>query len=192
MDHFDVGKRLLELRMRAGLSQRALATRSNVPHGQISQIEQNRISPSIASLRKILGGLSMTMAEFFEPDRSTQDQVFFGPDELVDLTSQLGHADGEEESRIVMRQIGNAVAHNLQILHERYFPGADTGETSLEHNAHEGGFVIAGEIELTVGSQCRILRKGEAYLFDSRLPHRFRNIGKEVAEIISACTPPYL
>lgn len=192
MDHFDVGKRLLELRKRAGLSQRALASRSSVPHGQISQIEQNRISPSIASLRKILGGLSMTMAEFFEPDRSTQDQVFFRPDELVDLTSQLAQGEGEQEGRIAMRQVGNAVAHNLQILHERYLPGADTGETALEHNAHEGGFIIAGEIELTVGTQRRILRTGEAYLFDSRLPHRFRNVGREVAEIISACTPPYL
>ena len=191
-DGFDVGQRLLELRRRAGLSQRALAARAEVPHAQISQIESNRISPSIASLRRILGGLGLTMAEFFEPERKEADQVFFAAEELTDLTSALGRSDAAGEPRLIMRQVGNALAHGLQIMHERYLPGADTGETLLEHGAHEGGFVIAGQIEITVGTQRRVLGPGEAFLFDSRLPHRFRNAGDEVAEVISACTPPYL
>jgi len=62
----------------------------------------------------------------------------------------------------------------------------------LEHNAHEGGILIRGELEVTVGSQTKILKKGDSYLFDSRLPHRFRNLGDEDAEVVSACTPPYL
>jgi mannose-6-phosphate isomerase-like protein (cupin superfamily) len=41
-----------------------------------------------------------------------------------------------------------------------------------------------------VGDQRRVLGPGDAYYFDSRLPHRFRNIGEEVCEIVSACTPP--
>jgi len=191
-DGFDVGQRLLELRRRAGLSQRALATRAQVPHAQISQIESNKISPSIASLRRVLGGLGLSMAEFFEPERKEADQVFFAANELTDLTSALGHGKDGGEPLVIMRQVGNALAHGLQILHERYLPGADTGETLLEHSAHEGGMVIAGHIEITVGTQRRVLGPGEAYLFDSRLPHRFRNAGDEVAEIMSACTPPYL
>lgn len=189
---FDTGQRLLELRRRAGLSQRALAARAGVPHAQISQIEQNRISPSIASLRKILGGMGLTMAEFFEPETRAGDQVFFAAADLTDLTSELGRVGTDGAPQITMRQIGNALAHGLQILHERYQPGADTGDSLLEHNAHEGGMVIAGSIEVTVGTQRRVLGPGEAYLFDSRLPHRFRNIGDEPAEIISACTPPWL
>ena len=62
----------------------------------------------------------------------------------------------------------------------------------LEHNAHEGGVVLSGKLEVTVGSQKRVLTSGDAYLFDSRLPHRFRNVGDEDAIVISACTPPYL
>jgi mannose-6-phosphate isomerase-like protein (cupin superfamily) len=37
-----------------------------------------------------------------------------------------------------------------------------------------------------------VLKAGDAYLFDSSLPHRFRNTGDSVVEIVSACTPPYL
>ena len=197
---FDVGSRLREIRAAAGLSQRQLAERAGVPNGLISMIEQNRSSPSVASLRKILGGVPMTMADFFEPERARPDQVFFAPDELVDLTSRLdgplgqmalGHGR-EAGGGLSLRQVGDAQAHGLQILHERYAPGADTGETMLEHVGHEGGVVVSGEVEVTVGAQTRILKKGEAYLFDSRTPHRFRNVSGAPAEIVSACAPGYL
>jgi transcriptional regulator with XRE-family HTH domain len=190
---FDVGARLRAVRMATGLTQRQLAQRAGVPHGQISTIEQNKSSPSIASLRKILSGVPMTMGEFFEPGRLPSDRVFFKPSELLDLSSRL-HAAGaiEPRGRLTLRQVGDARAHNLQILHEHYEPGADTGETMLEHVAHEGGIVIAGEIEVTVGDRRQILKAGDAYLFDSRLPHRFRNVGDRPAEMISACSPPYL
>jgi mannose-6-phosphate isomerase-like protein (cupin superfamily) len=62
----------------------------------------------------------------------------------------------------------------------------------LEHASHEGGIVLSGEIELTVGEQVRVLKAGDAYLFDSSVPHRFRNTSTQAADIVSACTPPYL
>jgi mannose-6-phosphate isomerase-like protein (cupin superfamily) len=45
---------------------------------------------------------------------------------------------------------------------------------------------------VTVGTQRQVLGPGDAYLFDSRTPHRFRNVGDEDAVVFSACTPPYL
>lgn len=186
---FDVGARLREARLKAGLTQRQLAERAGVPHSQISMVEQNHSSPSVASLRRILGGIPMTMAEFFEPDQGLGEQIFFSAKEFLDLTSRLSHGGN---GRVTMRQVGDAAAHGLQILQERYDAGADTGPSMLEHAGHEGGIVLSGEIELTVGGQVRLLRKGDAYLFDSRRPHRFRNRGDRPAELVSACTPPYL
>lgn len=193
MNEMDVGARLKEMRIGAGLSQRGLAERAGVPHGQISLVETNNSSPSVASLRKILGGFPITMSEFFEPEHNDLDEVFHKADELVDLTSHIGGSAIENgRAPIILRQVGNARAHNLQIMHESYAPGADTGATMLEHVAHEGGIVLSGELEVSVGTRKRVLRAGDSYLFDSRMPHRFRNIGKEEAVVISACSPPYL
>ncbi len=111
----------------------------------------------------------------------------------MDLTSRLTRSStGATQGRLSLRQVGDARGHNLQILHEVYEPGADTGETMLEHDASEGGVVISGEIEVTVGSQVRVLKAGDAFLFSSRKPHRFRNAGDRPAVVVSACTPPYL
>ena len=77
----------------------------------------------------------------------------------------------------------------LTLLHERYAVGAATGEEMHAHRGEEAGVVIRGRIELTVGGAARVLGPGEAYYFASQLPHRFRNVGREACEIISACTP---
>jgi mannose-6-phosphate isomerase-like protein (cupin superfamily) len=146
----------------------------------------------VASLRKILGGFGITMSEFFEPDSATSNQVFFTPAELRDLTSLLYQSNEAARQKITIKQVGDAKLHGLQVLQERYEPGADTGDSMIEHDANEGGIVISGEIEITVGSEVRVLKAGDAYLFNSREPHRFRNISDRPAEVISACTPPYL
>src|ERR671939_529654 len=82
---------------------------------------------------------------------------------------QLAKAAGA----ISYRQVGRSLrGRALQMIHERYAPGADTGRALLSHEGEEAGVVVRGRIEVTVAGQRRILGPGEAYAFDSRLPHR--------------------
>jgi len=178
---FDMGGRLKEIRERFGLSQRALATRADVTNGMISLVEKNRSSPSVATLKKILDVFPMSLAEFFASGQAEQPAIFFRADDLVEIGG----------GAISYRQVGSSLQQRaLQILHERLQPGADTGEAMLRHEGEEGGVVVRGEVELTVGTTARRLRAGDAYAFPSRIPHRFRNLGRETCEIVSACTPP--
>lgn len=64
----DVGERLQAIRKLKGLSQRELAKRAGVTNSTISMIEKNSVSPSISSLRKVLGGIPMSMVEFFSEE----------------------------------------------------------------------------------------------------------------------------
>jgi mannose-6-phosphate isomerase-like protein (cupin superfamily) len=88
-------------------------------------------------------------------------------------------------------QVGNNLKnYKLQMMLERYQPGADTGKSMLSHESEESGLVLQGRLELTVGDEVYVLNKGDAYLFNSTLPHRFRNTGREECVVVSACTPP--
>ncbi len=60
----------------------------------------------------------------------------------------------------------------------------------IRHPGEEGGVVVRGQIELTIGGETRVLGPGDAYYFTSAIPHRFRNLGSEPCEIISASSPP--
>jgi transcriptional regulator with XRE-family HTH domain len=179
--NIDVGGRLRSVRISFGLSQRALARRAGVTNGLISLIEQNRVSPSVSSLKKVLDGVPMSLAEFFTMDLTVAPQTFFGTEELVELGNE------EVSLRLVAAQ---RPGRQLTLLHETYAPGAATGEEMLTHRGEEGGVVVRGRVELTVGGASRVLGPGEAYYFASHLPHRFRNVGREPCEIISAGTPP--
>ena len=87
--------------------------------------------------------------------------------------------------------VGAGIRHRaMSILHEVYPPGADTGPQMLSHAGEEGGVVTKGKIEITVASKVKVLGPGDAYYFESRLPHRFRNVGSTSCEIISANAPP--
>jgi transcriptional regulator with XRE-family HTH domain len=177
----DVGTHLKNVRIMYGLSQRELAKRAGVTNGTISLIEQNRVSPSISSLKKVLDGIPMSLAEFFTLDLQASPQVFYTREELTDI------GDGNVLLRLVAAKRPNRA---MAIMHEHYLSGADTGEDMLSHKGEEGGIVISGKIELTVGGQSRLLGPGDAYYFSSAVPHRFRNLGPEACEIISASTPP--
>src|SRR6201985_3979124 len=84
----DVGSHLKAVRQMYGLSQREWAKRAGVTNGLISLIEQNRVSPSVSSLKKVLDGVPMSLAEFFTLDLSAAPQAFYGADELVELGNE--------------------------------------------------------------------------------------------------------
>lgn len=188
----DVGSRLKSVRMARGLSQRQLAARAGVTNSMISLIEKNRTSPSIASLKLILDAVPMTFSDFFSVETADPGKFVFRAGELVEVNPGpvLGLGPDEVRGAISFRQVGDASRHAIQMLHERYEPGADTGPEFYSHEAEEAGVVISGSIELTVGEVTETLGAGDAYIFDSRLPHRFRNPGDEPCIVVSACTPP--
>jgi transcriptional regulator with XRE-family HTH domain len=179
----NVGERLRTLREMYGMSQRGLAKKAGVTNGIISMIEKNRNSPSLATLKKILDAIPMPLSEFFSEGEDRQLKTFYKAADLSEIGS----------SGFSFRQVGgDLTGRAMQILHERIEAGADSGAEMLRHESEEGGVVIRGHIELTVGGETQILEAGDAYYFDSRIPHRFRNIGQDDAEIISTCSPPAL
>lgn len=177
----NLGQQLKTLRQRRGLSQRKLAHLAGVSNATVSLIEHGRTDPSMGLLRKILDSLGVSFAEFFASEKRTSEKYFYARDELSEIGS----------GPISYLQVGSDLSEALlQILYERYQPGADTGQSMLSHDAEEGGVVLQGRLELTVGERVQVLTTGDAYRFNSRLPHRFRNTGNEECLVVSACTPP--
>ncbi|MBP6299298.1 MAG: cupin domain-containing protein [Arenimonas sp.] len=178
----DIGSRLQSVRNKKNLSQRELAKRVGVTNSTISLIEQNKVSPSISSLKKVLDGIPISLADFFTLDATNlqSDSPFYRKEDLIDV------GNGEIHYFLIGQ---NKPQRQMCILREVMPPGTDTGKSMLQHEGEEGGVIIQGEIELTVGDQSRILGPGDAYYFESKTPHRFRNISKQEAILVSANTP---
>ena len=177
----DLGARLRFVRTARNLSQRELAKRTGVTNSTISLIESGDMNPSVGTLKRVLDGIPVTLGEFFSLVPEGDEKIFYRANELLTF----------EQDGVVFRQVGApSCRRTLQILREHYAFGADTGAAVYAHEGEEGGFVLQGRIEITVGERQEILEPGDAYHFDSRQPHRFRCLSSEGCEIISACTPP--
>ena len=177
----DVSARLKNLRLGRNMSQRLLARRSGISNATISLIESGNMNPSVAVLKSILDGLKMDLAAFFAEENGDPEPLVYRAEDLLEIG----------QGKISFRQVGRSIeGRSVQILHERYAPGADTGKVALHHEGEEGGVVIRGELELTVDGERHVLGPGDAYYFNSSRPHRFRNTGTVECEIVSVCSPP--
>jgi len=180
-EEFDLGARLRALRAEKGLSQRELARRAGVTHATLSLLERNLASPSVSSLKKVVQELGMSLSEFFSTGSRSRKSVFHRQEDFFTLL------DGP----ITMQQIGKDLQDSLlQFIVMRFEPNSDTGEQKYTHEGEEGGLIIQGQLELTVGEKTQLLEAGDAFHFDSSTPHRYRNIGKETCIVFTAGTPP--
>lgn len=178
----NIGRHLKAIRQAHGTSQRKLAARAGVANATISQIEAGTLNPTVGVLKKILGGIPMSLAEFFaRGEGAVEDKVFFRHSELTELS----------EGGVSYRQVGSDLfGKAMQILHERYEPGATTGRHALRHEGEEGGVILNGRLTVTAGDQTQVLGPGDAYYFNSDIPHSFKNDGDDICELITACSPP--
>lgn len=182
IDELDVAARLRALRTRRKLSLRALSRETGIAVSFLSALERGRNNVSVAKLKAIVDVLGVTLADFFSQAPPPPEKVVYRERDLVEISGQKGVSFRD----VASGRRGRA----LQLLLERYEPGTDTGAESYHHDAEEAGVVLRGTLELIVDDEVHVLRPGDAYYFDSRRPHRFRNPGKTPVEAISVNSPP--
>ncbi|GAB1256970.1 cupin domain-containing protein [Aurantivibrio plasticivorans] len=176
----DVGARMLVLRKLNGWSQRQLAKRAGVPHSAISMIEHGQVSPSVNSLKKVLDGVPISLADFFALDLNMQIRVFYKEKDIEEVG--IGS--------MVRAAIQSKGEEPVELVRETYPAGSDTGDELLVDSGEMMGYVVSGEIEVTIGGEVDKLKPGDGFYFERRRPHRFRNLGENPAELIAALLPP--
>ncbi len=139
------GKRLSEIRQQLGLSQRRAAELSGLTHSAISTIEQDKVSPAISTLQKLLKVYGLSLSEFFsEPEKPDEPQVVINQDDLIEMGSQ----------GVSMKLVHNGNPNRtLAMIFETYQPGTTTGGRGLSIRGEEIGTILEGEIVLTINGQ---------------------------------------
>ncbi|MNV40538.1 HTH-type transcriptional regulator PuuR [compost metagenome] len=173
-----MGERLAATRRRLGLSQRRVAELSGLTHGAICMIEQNKVSPSVASLQKLLSVYELPLSRFFAEEERTPS-VVIKAEQLIELGSQ----------GVSMKLVHNGNnRRQLGFMLETYAPGTDTGG-QVKHLGEEVGTVLEGSVLLTLAGQTYRLNAGDSYVIDTGEPHSFSNPSGQVCRIVSAHTP---
>ncbi|MGH0349041.1 helix-turn-helix domain-containing protein [Sinorhizobium meliloti] len=178
-----VGARLKAVREQAGLSQRELAKRANVTNSTVSLIEQGSHAPSLASLHRILKAIPISMADFFALPVSKQNVLFYDADDLAAVTR------GKVDMRVMG---GERRDKKLQMFIEHYSPGTDTGKTAITHEGETAALILEGTVELETSEGVRRIEAGGGFHILGAEPYRLKNVGKTVAVVACAVTPPMI
>lgn len=181
-DHaFDVGSRLRQVRMQRSLSVTEVARLSGLTRSFLSQVENGRVSPSVASLQKIVTALDMTLSALFARPAESRPLV-----RKRDRPRLHYAGTGVDEELL-----SPSLAGKLQVMWTRIDPGGGSGYEDYTHDADEECIVvIRGGLEVTVEGQVYSLEEGDAITFGSRLPHHWHNAGDCPAECVWIITPP--
>ena len=178
----DVGKKINQLRLAKGFSQRKLARMAGLTNTSISAIERNKVSPAVNTLKAILLVLDSDLTTFFSDEwKERKARVVVTPKDLIELS--------EPSSRVSIKQVYNhSPTKNLGFLIEVYQPNSST-EDRISHEGEEIGTVIEGKILIRIEDTTYLLNEGDSYVINTSHPHTFINPSDAETRIISAHTP---
>jgi transcriptional regulator with XRE-family HTH domain len=178
-----IGERVKRARQSKGLTLLDLARRSGLTAGYLSQIENNKAIPSVATMFKIGNVLECPLTFFFERDRRG-DQHVVRKRERKTLQLPASKVSCELLSHDL---VGKRLDPNIF----RFEKGGTTGEMPYSHKEGEVLIlVLKGRFELLLEKRRWILDEGDSAHFDATKPHRISNRSEELGELLWVATPP--
>lgn len=173
-----LGERIRNLRVERDLTLAALSARSQISVGMLSHIERGKTSPSLKLLDRLRVALKVPLASFFEApdDRSAEEGTI----------TRAGHrATLAFSKRGLIKELLSPPGHaEMEVLMLSIEVGGGSGEDPWRRNGEKAGYVMQGRFELRIGEQVHVLEVGDAFQFDSRQPHWFRNLADTETKVI--------
>lgn len=169
-----VGRRIRRRRrdLKQTLAQVSAATGMNV--GYLSQIENEKASPSLESLASLATALDVPIAWFFL-DTSSEPRVVRAAERR-----RTSFSGGETS------QVDGGIPREISMLEAVMQPGLATGLHT--HSGDEHHLVLSGRIRLRQGEHVVEAGPGDYVLLDGTLPHDAETLGDEPARLLIVTT----
>ena len=200
----NLGTRLKGYRLQSGLTLREMARQVNVSPSFVSQIENGKSQPSVATLYAFSQLLNVSVDHLFERNDDDDDPSAGPSDELEpgalsttknpssvwlpsEHANRISVVHPSHRSRldmaagVVWERLAATPEHAVNFMKIVYAPGATSTDNGVmtSHPGYEYGYVLHGELEVTIGDEVFNLHANESLGFDSSIPHIFRNPGTE-------------
>ncbi|TMQ74314.1 MAG: cupin domain-containing protein [Candidatus Eisenbacteria bacterium] len=174
-----LGEKIRDLRIRRGLTVQQLASATGLSKGFISQVENHRTSPSLATLHDFARALETSAAYLV----AEQDQ---GPI-FVRTTERPSLAGDGNTSRVEV--LSAPPRRNLELISVELPPGLAAGDARHSHAGEECLLCTEGHVRLTIGERVIELGPGDSCHYDGHQAHAIENFGATVARVLLAITP---
>jgi len=177
----ELGERLRAVRQLRRLTLREVATAAGVSESFVSQLERGRSSASVATLQRLAAAVGIEISDLFAAEPQAGPRVL----------------RREERQQLEWGHLGRKALltpkpfHSLEVVAAAFDPGGSTGDEPYTHgDSEELLLVLAGRVQLQLGSELLDLSTGDSVNYRSSTAHRVSNPGAEPAEVLFVISPP--
>ncbi len=178
-----LGALLRAIRSSRSMTIKEVTTKAGVSSSLLSQIERNRISPSLDTLLQILEVYGVSPNNFFK-DYETSSKV-----EIVKQEDRKTH---ERKGFKYEKLCGDSQSkgnHSFNAFFLELAPGQKRGDVDDGHLGREIGIVVKGTAQLVYGEETHEINRGDSVSFFSQIPHVIQNISDRIFQAYWVVTP---
>lgn len=161
-----IGLRIKEIRLARGMTLQSVSDVSGLSPSMLSLVERGRASPSIGSLVVIASALGVTMSDLVANDPMPEERL------VVRSTDAKAVETAQHVIRRVMRE---DKSRGLSVAVNEYAPGTGNADQPVTHDGFEYGFILEGQLTVSVEGTSYVLDAGDLISYSSRRPHRIWN-----------------
>ncbi len=184
MKKYSFGEKIREIRERKKTPLKEAAKGMGISGSLLSQIERNKVSPSIDTL--------LSIADFLEIDLDYLFREYRQKREIRVI--KKGSRSVLKIDKVVYQKLSSSVypgeSYDFESILIEIAPGERKGSREFGHIGKEVGFILSGSGEFSYGTQTYGLEEGDSISFSSDIPHTLINTGKYVLKAIWIISPP--
>ncbi len=179
VDEKSFGAKLQQLRLARKISLGKLSNLTGFSQRYLKEIEEGIAVPPVSALIQIAKALSVDSGSFLSADEKEASQRrrrenFFKRTQAYSYKTLTPDAEEKHMKAFLVTIDPKQEHHMVQYRHE--------GEEFL--------YVIKGKVEVRVGEDQNLLKKGETLHFDSGMTHKLLNLSHEKAELLVVIYTP--
>lgn len=182
----DLGNQIKSLRTRRQMTLQDLSGLTGLSKPNLSQIENNLVTPPIATLLKIATALGVAIGHFFQETGQETGIVVVRKEDRYGIAKgpHISHI-GYQYEPLAYPKIDKSMEPFIVHMEQR---SAD----DVVYNNHRGEeflFVLEGLLEFRCADTVVTLKEGDSLYFDSSIPHGYRGVDGPVKTLVVIYKP---
>lgn len=176
----DLAERVRALRKARGWTLEQAASAAGLARSTLSKIENGQMSPTYDALKKLAGGLDISVPQLFTPPRNPQA----GGRMVVTLKSEgASHPTPTYDHRLLAARL---TAKKMLPYQARVRARSmEDFDGWVRHGGEEFLYVLTGEIRLLTEYYAPVdMRRGDSAYYDATMGHNVISLSRENAEIL--------
>ncbi len=178
-----LGEKIRELRLKRANTLRQVAAISGLSVPLLSQVENNAVSPPVATLLKIAKALEVGISYFFREEESKERAVVVRKDERK-KTFRPMHTQNQESGYSYEALAYTKNGKHMEPFLVEFEPETKEKTVFLKHRGEEFVFLFRGRLAFQYDREELILDPGDSLYFESDVPHAFRALRGRKAQAV--------